>query len=107
MEKLNTSLINKIKKLITEQDSRFKVIDSEERNGYWIAIVVEDYDCQYDLKNVLYDMIDGKYEAEVKTGDYIDFSGEKYEDLNTECLNWQVVYVLSSDFWRKKQLYGC
>ena len=105
MEKLEKELRKEIKLITEEQDSVYRIIFTEE-NEYWLAIVVEDDDYQCLLKWELDNIIDkGGYDAVVKTGDYVDFSGEDYEDLDTSVLNYKVVYVYSNDFWKKRELY--
>ena len=108
MEKLETALLKDIKLLAEEKAGTYKIIEVDDSNEYWVAIVVEDYEEQELLKWELQNIIDkAGYEAVVKVGDYVEFSGEDYEDLDTSVLNWQVVYVMSNDFWKKKQIYNC
>lgn len=107
MNKLEKELQKDIK-LLTEEKARTYRIINVEKTDCWVAIVVENYDCQERLKWELDNIIGNEnYEAVVTTRDYVDFSGERYEDLDTSVLNWQVVCVMSKDFWNAKRKYGC
>ena len=108
MEKLESELRKDVALLTEEKAGTYRIINVEDENDFWIAIVVEDYQCQELLKWELQNIIDkAGYEAVVKVGDYVEFSGEDYEDLDTSVLDWQVVYVMSNDFWKMKQNYNC
>ena len=107
MEALEKELCKDIKLLTEEKAGTYRIIEVEDSNPHWVAIVVEDYDCQSLLKWELENIIaKSGYEAVIKVGDYVEFSGESYEDLDTSVLNWQVVYVMSESFWKAKQNYG-
>lgn len=108
MEKLESALRKDVALLAEEKAGTYRITEVDDNSEYWIAIVVEDYQCQELLKWELQNIIDkAGYEAVVKVGDYVEFSGEDFEDLDTSVLNWQVVYVMSNDFWKMKQTYNC
>ena len=104
MDKLDKNLVARIRKLVMN-DSRIEVIDFDTHSEYWLAIVVEDEYTQGILWSVLKDIVDGYYEAVVKTGDYENYIEENPSDLAPCSHDWKVAYVMSHDFWRKRQLH--